>query len=277
MGLDDFNEEWFYKNIIPLDELMEILYGGISLSEVRDGFIIDVSSKCENNSYQSNMDRTYSGTVKVQNTFSDLEFQEATFNFRIRDGNSVGTEVLYIEVENITLLLNKVDKKTKKEDTMKVGGVGRSDLAGSVGSASLASLAGSLMGSTLGSNMSSGVYNYDKLMAAKVDTTNYNLNNKGEKTMTQRKTVKVELFDDSVGILAADSLVYTTEEVSDLSNQQIVHEVLMMGEVADHLNDHNDLRSMMVNEDILQRTGREVMLKPVRLKDLRWVINGVNV
>lgn len=277
MGLDDFNEEWFYKNIIPLDELIDILYGGISLSEVRNGLIIDANSKCEDNSYQSNTDKTYSGTVRVQNVFSDLEFQEAIFNLRIRDLPSADTLVLYIEVENITLYENKVDKKTKKEDTMKVGGVGRSDLAGSVGSASLASLANSLMGSTLGSNMPTGVYNYDKSMAAKVDTTNYNLNNKGEKTMTQRKTVKVELFDDSVGILAADSLVYTTEEVSDLSNQQIIHEVLMMGEVADHLNDHNDLRSLLVNEDILQRTGREVMLKPVRLKDLRWVINGVNV
>lgn len=154
---------------------------------------------------------------------------------------------------------------------MKVGGVGRDNLASYYAAGADASVS---LASKINSNT---VLAYAQLTQDKSDTTNYNLKDKGEKTMTQRKTVKVELFDDSVGISAAESLVYTARLVSDLSNQQIIYEVLMRGEVADNLEGHNEFRSEMVNEDILQRTGREVMLRPVRLKDLRWVINGVNV
>lgn len=103
MGLDNFNEEWFYENIISLEDLMEVLYGGLTVSELRSGFILDISSKCDNYSHQSIIDRVYNGVVRVKNYSSDLEFNEASFNFCIRDGNIVGTEVLYIELENITL------------------------------------------------------------------------------------------------------------------------------------------------------------------------------
>lgn len=107
---------------------------------------------------------------------------------------------------------------------------------------------------------------------SRIATVKIDFNNKEENKMSERKTVIVELFDDSVGIDAEDSLVFSTTLVSDLNREQIIHHVLMEENVAESLAEHNEYRSDQINEDILNRTGNEVNLKPVKLKELRWVV-----
>lgn len=90
--------------------------------------------------------------------------------------------------------------------------------------------------------------------------------------MTQRTTVTVELWDDSKGIEAQDSLVYSTNMITADSDQVVIQQVLLEKNVKKHLERHNDHRTDMLNQDILERTGNEVYLREVKLKDLRWSV-----
>jgi hypothetical protein len=111
-----------------------------------------------------------------------------------------------------------------------------------------------------------------QMSASAITSDKINFNKTGVNIMTERRTVVVELFDDSKGVKAESSLVFSTEVVTDLTKEQVIHEVLMSGEVSEDLDAHNEMRQGQVNEDILERTGNEVFLKPAQLKDLRWVV-----
>lgn len=98
----------------------------------------------------------------------------------------------------------------------------------------------------------------------------------GEKdmaTLNNRRTVVVELIDPDKGLPVEDSLVLRTKSlVTEDTDEVTIREVLMKFPVAQQLAKHNEKRATIVNEEILNRTGNEVFLRPVKLKDLQWVV-----
>lgn len=149
--------------------------------------------------------------------------------FRIGDGNSVGTELIYVEYEGedeVRKDYKTVDSKTK-----------------------------------LGNNT---------------------ISNKQEESK-MRRVVKIEVFDDDKGLPVELSLVGVFNEVvTEDDNDSAIREVLMSGgeyepdelSMSELLQAHNSLREQTINEDILNRTGNEVMLRGIKLKDLRFKVIG---
>lgn len=103
--------------------------------------------------------------------------------------------------------------------------------------------------------------------------TKTNINNTGESKMTtqQRKVVTLELIDDCKGLPVEQSLVATFGNIMTEDDMNTtIQEVIMTKDVAAHIEDHNKERVEVINQEILQRTGQEVKLQPIKLKDLRW-------
>jgi hypothetical protein len=85
----------------------------------------------------------------------------------------------------------------------------------------------------------------------------------------------VRLFDDDPGLPVEDSLVAEyTDVVTEDNDTTTIQQVLLDYNVAEDIVEHNTLRANIVNEAILERTGNEVKLRPIRLKDLRIVVVG---
>lgn len=98
-----------------------------------------------------------------------------------------------------------------------------------------------------------------------------NLNKTEEKTM--RRVVTVKLIDPNPAIEASTSLVGDFGEyITDDSNDILIQEIIMEGEVQEMLDNHNSYLTETVDPSILKATGQRVMMQPVRLKDLKWVI-----
>jgi hypothetical protein len=124
-----------------------------------------------------------------------------------------------------------------------------------------------------------GVYRENPILTNIDD--NINSTNKEETKM--RRVVKIEVFDDDKGLPVELSLVGVFNDVvTEDDNDSAIREVLMeggtyepdgmsMSELLDH---HNILRGQTVNEDILNRTGNTVMLRSIKLKDLRFKVLG---
>lgn len=99
------------------------------------------------------------------------------------------------------------------------------------------------------------------------------LNNRGETSMSKRRIVTVELIDNDAGLPVEHSVVEVFNNiVTEDDDNTTIQELLMTKPVEMKLKAHNKLRSETVNEDILNRTGQEVKLRPVKLKDLTWVV-----
>jgi len=101
------------------------------------------------------------------------------------------------------------------------------------------------------------------------------INKTGESKMTTRRTVTVNLYDDSKGIKDEVANVYSTDEVtSETSSERIIQQLLFneSHEISQAISDHNEYRVEQVDLDILQRTGIHVTLRPLEFKDLRWEI-----
>jgi hypothetical protein len=87
---------------------------------------------------------------------------------------------------------------------------------------------------------------------------------------TPRRVVNIRIFDEDKGLPVENSLVYSlTDFVTEDSNEEAFREVLMNLDVASALVEHNEVRTSTVNQEVLERTGNEVYLRPVKLKDLR--------
>jgi len=117
---------------------------------------------------------------------------------------------------------------------------------------------------------------YSNYCNADTEVSDINLNNqKGNINMTTRKTVTVELFDDSKGLDAVDSLVFSEKITTDLAeDNMIIQQILLEGEVAAAIEIHNSFRVDMLDESILASSGNEVNLREVKLRDLRWNVKG---
>lgn len=107
------------------------------------------------------------------------------------------------------------------------------------------------------------------------DNTNVN-SNKEENTMTTQNTrtlYTVILMDNDQNLPVEHSLVAKFKNIlSEESTEVIIQEILMNEDVKGLLEKHNEKRSKTVNQKILERTGSEVMLQPVKIKDLQWQV-----
>lgn len=105
------------------------------------------------------------------------------------------------------------------------------------------------------------------------------LTTKEETNMSiQRKSVKVELFDNDKGLPVEHSLVGAWENyVTEDTDQITVQEIISTGDVVTLLEQHNDIRVGLIDEEILTRTGNSVKLRPVKLKHLTWLVDGRKV
>jgi hypothetical protein len=103
------------------------------------------------------------------------------------------------------------------------------------------------------------------------EMTNY-LTTKEESNMTNvtRRVVNVKFFDEDAGLDVADSLVaFYDNIVTQDSDESTVRELLMNLDVAAKIVAHNEVRAKTVDLEVLRNTGNEVMLRPIKLKDLR--------
>lgn len=92
-------------------------------------------------------------------------------------------------------------------------------------------------------------------------------------TMNTRRIVTVQLIDQDKGLPVANSVVAVFNNiVTEDTDQVTIQEVLMSENIAGALKSHNEVRQSTTNLDILNRTGNEVKLQPVKLKDLTWVV-----
>lgn len=90
---------------------------------------------------------------------------------------------------------------------------------------------------------------------------------------TNRRTVNVQLIDPDIGLPVEDSLVKDFGlHVVEGDDQDIIQELIMTGDVKEALDIHNMKRAETVNLDTKNRTGAEVQLDPVKLRQLKWVI-----
>lgn len=108
---------------------------------------------------------------------------------------------------------------------------------------------------------------------------NTNSTNKEENKM--RRVVAVNVFDDDKGLPAELSLVASFKDITtEDDNESVIREVLMEGQsyepdgltMAELLDTHNICRNNTTDEAILHRTGNEVMLRDIKLKDLRFEV-----
>lgn len=97
--------------------------------------------------------------------------------------------------------------------------------------------------------------------------------NQEENNMSNRQVVTVQLIDDDKGLEVENSIVAVFKDVvTEDDNQTTIQELIMNSDVHGMLEKHNEKRGNTVNQEVLERTGNEVNLRPVKLKNLRWVI-----
>lgn len=122
--------------------------------------------------------------------------------------------------------------------------------------------------------LSSRPYEDEQIHVDGIDT---NTKTTGEKTMTQYntqlRTLNLTLVDNNSNLKAKDKIVfqalnYVTEHTDDRTIQQI----LMTGEVAKALEEHNTKRVKVVDKQIQRNTGRDVKLEEVEIFDLDWQV-----
>jgi hypothetical protein len=91
-----------------------------------------------------------------------------------------------------------------------------------------------------------------------------------------RKLVTVQLIDNDKGLDVADSLILDIEVMTEDDAGTTIREILMNPayDVSVLLEEHNNMRADIINKEILNRTGQEVKLQPVKLKDLTWMFDG---
>lgn len=102
-----------------------------------------------------------------------------------------------------------------------------------------------------------------------------NQQSKGDLNMsnTQRRVVNVVLIDPDQGLPVEHSQVHDFGQiVTEDDDATTIQELIMTGDVQAKLDIHNKVRSEQTDLDILRRTGNEVKLQPVKLKNLKWII-----
>lgn len=91
------------------------------------------------------------------------------------------------------------------------------------------------------------------------------------------RELTLSLIDNNVNLEDAQRVVFQKKGVrTSFTDQQAKEDIIATGEVMNALKKHNEeVRAKVVREDILENTGREVKLKPIKLlsdSQLEWRI-----
>jgi len=96
----------------------------------------------------------------------------------------------------------------------------------------------------------------------------------GETNMsTTLRTINLTLVDNNSNLKAGEKIVFQQlNYITEHNDDQSIQQILMTGDVAKSLINHNKMRSNIVDKDILRSTGRDVMLEDVEIFDLDWMV-----
>lgn len=119
----------------------------------------------------------------------------------------------------------------------------------------------------------------ERLLGSGRNSMNTNFNTKQENTMTTNtlREIILTLIDNNSNLEDAQRVVFQKKSVrTSFTDQQAKEDIIATGEVMTALKKHNEeVRAKVVREDILENTGREVTLKPIKLlsdSQLEWRI-----
>jgi hypothetical protein len=100
------------------------------------------------------------------------------------------------------------------------------------------------------------------------------INQEEEVIMSRRRVVKVLLIDNDKGLDVKDAVVAQFDDVvTEDDDGTTIREILINNPgIAEDIAQHNLKRADQVDLEILNRTGNEVKLRPIKLKDLDWVV-----
>ena len=99
---------------------------------------------------------------------------------------------------------------------------------------------------------------------------------KMEKPMSKVRIVDVFLFDDTPGLKAEDRLIAKYEGITtDGSDTDVIVDLALNHNIKEQLASHNEKRAKTVNEDLLNRVGKKVMLLPLEAKQIEYRIKPV--
>ena len=97
-----------------------------------------------------------------------------------------------------------------------------------------------------------------------------------EKPMSKVRIVDVFLFDDTPGLKAEDRLIAKYEGITtDGSDTDVIVGLALNHNIKEQLASHNEKRAKTVNEDLLNRVGKKVMLLPLEAKQIEYRIKPV--
>jgi hypothetical protein len=88
----------------------------------------------------------------------------------------------------------------------------------------------------------------------------------------QRRIVRVFIADPHPDVPQERALLYQDEErLTDLSDQELFFEVPIQKLLADH----NEFRTSVLDKDATRRSGRDVKLEPIRIRDLKMTVLSI--
>ena len=94
--------------------------------------------------------------------------------------------------------------------------------------------------------------------------------------MSKVRIVDVFLFDDTPGLKAEDRLIAKYEGITtDGSDTDVIVDLALNHNIKEQLASHNEKRAKTVNEDLLNRVGKKVMLLPLEAKQIEYRIKPV--
>ena len=109
------------------------------------------------------------------------------------------------------------------------------------------------------------------------DTNNLFKQTEEKQTMSQtnRRVVNVKLLDNDSGLPVEYALVAQFQGiVTEDSDEVVKQEILLNKNIADAIAKHNEKRVEQTDLEILKRTGNDVKLRQVKLKDLTWIVSA---
>ena len=98
-----------------------------------------------------------------------------------------------------------------------------------------------------------------------------------ENAMNTLRALTLTLIDNNVNLEDNQRVVFRKKDFqTSMTNQQAKEDILASGEVKAAIEKHNkEVRAKVFRQDILENTGREVFLKPIKLvsdQELEWRI-----
>lgn len=111
-----------------------------------------------------------------------------------------------------------------------------------------------------------------KINTSMAQTTNQNAT--GETNMnTTLRTINLTLVDNNHNLKGEEKIVFQKlGYITEYSDDKSIQQILMSGDVAMALANHNKLRAKTVDKEIQRNTGRDIMLEDADIFDLDWMV-----